>query len=543
MSLYPSASEDCLTRKLPAKVRREVRTLTKFPGADSMRGCEDMMNLSSVRAPALSTRRIRGLLMESPGSGDPHGIAVFEGNLYIARGTAIYRRVGDAYFSLGTVSDTDKQFFVFGKRMYIYPDKVYVASGGTSLTPIATESKVISKAVFKNNTITLPEGTNWATLGLYDGDCLRVVNADDDMPAPEGFYHIQTTDGRVATVRGKFPATYESAAVFRRLAPDLDGVCVLGDRVYGFAGKDILVSAAGSALDFYTSDQTDGRGPATLRMDSEGEITACVAWQGSVIFFKEHSICKLLGTRADSFTLQERVGVGLTSALAGTLCEVGGDLYYMAESGVYRYRGQEPERISPVPEAGVAGGRGGTDGAVYYLSAELKNGESRLYRYHPDEGAWYREDALSAGGMIPWEGFLCIQGGDGNLWLTSSDGRDTGRPVDEWQVNGPVRATLILPPDYDYQPDGCRLTGVVLRATGGLPAAIHVYAEYADGAADKDADGSGWVSLGGTAGNITDRLLRFPVTSRPCDGVRLRIAMSGDWVIHAVMREYERVEW
>ena len=139
MSLYPSASEDCLTRKLPAKVRREVRTLTKFPGADSMRGCENMMNLSSVRAPALSTRRIRGLLMESPGSGAPHGIAVFEGNLYIARGTAIYRRVGDAYFSLGTVSDTDKQFFVFGKRMYIYPDKVYVASGGTSLTPIARE--------------------------------------------------------------------------------------------------------------------------------------------------------------------------------------------------------------------------------------------------------------------------------------------------------------------------------------------------------------------------------------------------------------------
>ena len=71
---------------------------------------------------------------------------------------------------------------------------------------------------------------------------------------------------------------------------------------------------------------------------------------------------------------------------------------------------------------------------------------------------------------------------------------------------------------------------------------VHVYAEYADGAADRDADGSGWVSLGGTAGNITDRLLRFPVTSRPCDGVRLRIAMSGDWVIHAVMREYERVE-
>ena len=256
-----------------------------------------------------------------------------------------------------------------------------------------------------------------------------------------------------------------------------------------------------------------------------------------MVFFKPDRVGKLLGTRSDSFTVQERPGVGMTARLANTLCEVGGDLYYLAENGVYRYRGQEPERISPVGEAGVLGGCGGTDGVAYYVSLSTTAGWKQ-YCYLPGDG-WYPEDSLQACGMVCREGFLCIQGEDGVIWQTSSDGRETKCASDETKGGPPVRAAIILPPDYELQPAGCRLVGVILRVTGGASSALEVFADYADGATGKDADGSHRVSVGLMAGNVTDRLVRFPVHPHPCDGVSLRLAMSGDWVIHAVMREYE----
>ena len=48
------------------------------------------------------------------------------------------------------------------------------------------------------------------------------------------------------------------------------------------------------------------------------------------------------------------------------------------------------------------------------------------------------------------------------------------------------------------------------------------------------------VLLGEFDGGMTDRLLRVPLLPRPCDGSVLRLEMAGDWVIHAVMRTYER---
>lgn len=541
MSLYKHTSEDCLPGKLPVGIRRERITISEFGGAKSLPGCEGTANLSPRRLPAIATRRPRGVLSAALGSGTPHGMANFEGDLYFVRGTALYRMGTAGAAAIGTVSDTDKVFYVFGDRLYIFPDKLYMEAGGTALMPMELDSGVVGKSTFKGSTVTLPEGMGWTALGFTAGDCLRVVNADDDMPAPEGYYRIMDIRGRTATVQGTFPATYESSAYFRRVVPDMERVCVSGDRVYGVAGKDVYVSGAGRPLDFYSKGASDGSDAVTLRVDSDGEITACAAWQGYVVLFKSDRICKLLGTRADSFTLQERPAVGISAPLSGTLCEVGGDLYYLAESGVYRYRGQEPERISPVMESGVKGGCGGTDGAAYYLAVQtLGEEEWHQYCYLPERGEWFDEGTLHPKSMVCRKGFLCIQDVDGYLWLTSSDGRETYCAETEFSVVGPVRAEITLPPDYGFQPGGCRLVGVSLRVTGGDASALYVSADYADGAAGEDADGTRQVSVGLVSGNITDRLLRFPVAPRPCDAVRLRIAMAGDWVIHSVIKEYER---
>ncbi len=546
MSIYKHSQDDDLTRRLPSSLRRETVTVSAFGGGASLEEADRMANLSPRRAPALATRRPRGVLMPVLENGTPHGMAVFDGKLFFAQGTTLYFMNDDAVLVAGTVSDTDKRFFVFGDRLYMFPDKLFVRAGSSTLRPMELDSGALDKATFEGSTITLPGTLGWEAMGFGVGDCVRVVNADSDIPAPEGYYRITKLYGRIATVMGSFPTTYQSKAKFLRVIPDLERICVSGDRVYGFAGKDIYVSAAGSALDFYSKGAADGSDPAVLHMGTDGDITACVAWQGYVVFFKADRICKLLGTRADSFALQDRPAVGITSRLADTLCEVGGDLYYLAENGVYRYRGQEPECISPAGAVGVRGGVGGTDGRVYYLAVKRVGDQWRQYGYLPEGGLWYAEDDFRPACMILRNGFLCIQGADGCLWLTSSDGRNTYCAYDECRQKGAVEASAVLPPDYRFQPEGCRLIRVAVRATSaagsadeGVPS-LEVLAEYADGGSALDADGSREVSLGRFTGVMTDRLLKIPVSPRLCDGVRLRLIMKGDWTIHAVTCEYER---
>ena len=546
MSMYKHSQDDDMTRRLPRSLRRESVTVSAFGGGASLEEADRMANLSPRRAPALATRRPRGVLMPAVEGGTPHGMAVFDNRLFFAQGTTLYFMNSDAVLVAGAVSDTDKRFFVFRDCLYLFPDKLFIRAGSSTLRPMELDSGVLDKATFEGSTITLPGSLGWEALGFAVGDCLRVVNADSDIPAPEGYYRITKLYGRIATVMGSFPTVYQSKAKFLRVIPDLERICVSGDRVYGFAGKDIYVSAAGSALDFYSKGAADGSDPAVLHMGTDGDITACVAWQGYVVFFKADRICKLLGTRSDSFALQDRPAVGITARLADTLCEVGGDLYYLAENGVYRYRGQEPECISAVGDAGVRGGVGGTDGRAYCLAVKRVGDQWRQYCYLPEGGVWYAEDGFHPASMVLRNGFLCLQGADGYLWLASSDGRNTYCAYDECRLTGAVEASAVLAPDYRFQPDGCRLIRVAIRATSsagtadaGVPS-LKVLAEYADGSAARDINGNREVSLGIFTGTMTDRLLKIPVSPRLCDSVRLRLAMKGDWIIHAVTCEYER---
>lgn len=531
---------DYLPERLPAALRRERVSMTRFSGL-GREGIETMRNLSPRKSPALATRMPRGLYVSAFGSGTPHGVAFFDGYLFFARGTHLYRTAdGRSVADMGTVSDTDKQFFVFGDRLYVYPDKLYLEKGGGMPGYVELDTGIIEQVSFQGSKATLPDGLLWTALGFRPGDGLRVLNADDSDPAPEGYYRIAELRGREATVVGSFPSVHMSDARFRRTVPDLERVCVSGDRVYGVIGQDVYVSAAGSAMDFYSSKASDGSDPVILHTDTDGVFTACAPWQGYVVFFKSDRICRLMGTRSDSFTLTDVPAVGIPPHLADTLCDVGGALLYCADGGVYRYRGQEPERVAPAGDSAVTGGRGGTDGYGYYLAVEQGEAGWSQYLYLPDTDVWFAEDEIHPTGMVRRDGYLCLQDSDGYVWLTSSDGRSTGCSFDERHVRGEVEASVTLAPDYGLQPDGARLTGLYIRATGGGGSEMEVRASYADGQAGKDAVRSGEISLGVYKGKMTDRLLRIPVTAKLCDGVRLRLVMTGTWIVHAVIREYER---
>ena len=397
------------------------------------------------------------------------------------------------------------------------------------------DSGVISNVEFSEDTIRLPVVYYWSSMGYEVGDCVQVVGETGSTP-PEGYYRIKKIETNSITVSPNIALPYVGAARFKRVVPSMTACCVCGDRLYGIAGRNIHVSAAGSATDFYSGSTGDGTHAVTLSSDAEGDFTALSPWQGYVVFFKSDRICKLLGSRSDSFTLQDRWGVGVPALLRHTLCEVGDALYYATASGVWRYRGQEPERVCSFGGQTAWDGYGGTDGRAYYLSVNV-DGRDQLSLYIPEEGKWYPEDGSLMGSMRCQNGFLWMQGESGLVWTTSSEGRTlaSGRFEED------VTASMTLAPDRSDEPARICPTGLWVRATG-KNGSLRVYASYADGAASRDATTDGEVLLGEFSAPMTDRMLTLSPVAGMWDAVTIRVETLGDWVIHDVIRQYDAVQ-
>lgn len=534
---------DGLPAHLPAKTKRMLMHLGKDWGLESPFGdgrcIMDGVNLSP-RMGGVPASRLPRRGFVNHGQGTPHGMVFFNGALIFARGTGLYMSTdGVSVNTLTTVSDTHKSFVIFGEKLYIYPDKLYMRADFMA-KPLEMDAGVIANVEFSGNTIRLPEGFSWSGLGFGVGDCLWATNTEKTSVVPEGYYHIRDMDGQVATLSQSLSATCTSPARFRRVIPNLSACCACGDRVYGIAGKKIYVSAAGSATDFYSGATGDGSHAVTLSSDADGVFTALSSWQGYMVFFKDDHICKLLGSRADSFTLQDRRGVGIPAALAHTLCEVGDALYYAAAGGVWRYRGQEPEWICSFGGDTAQGGCGGTDGRAYYLSVST-NRTDRVFLYLPEVERWYPEDSVSIGTMLCHDGLLWMQDSSGIVWTTSSDGRSRKGGVSEATMKGPVTASMTLSTDRSDEPARIRPSGLWVRATG-RSGEMRVYASYADGAACRDATTEGEVLLGEFFAPMTDRLLTLTPSAGLCDAVTVRVETQGEWVIHDVIREYDVVQ-
>lgn len=499
----------------------------------------DGTNLSPRRGSMPASRLPRRGYVQGYGSGTPHGMVFFDGMLIFARGSTIYATTdGSTVFVLTQASDTYKSFVIFGDRLYIYPDKLYMEKDSMPKS-LDLYTGAIRNVTFRDNTINLPVGSSWADYGFEAGDSVKVENNDSSSSAPEGYYHIRKIQGGVATLSQGFAEACTGTVRFRREVPDLTACCVCGDRVYGIAGNKIHVSAAGSATDFYSDPTVNGNHAATLTSDAEGDFTALSPWQGYVICFKSDRICKLLGSRADSFTLQDRQGVGVPAVMSNTLCEVGDALYYASLGGVWRYRGQEPEWICSFGGATAKNGCGGTDGRAYYLSV-YAGGKERLCLYLPEEGKWYPEDNMRVCSMFCHDGLLWMQSKTGLVWTSASDGRSLGLGIFEEEVSGPVRSSMTLSTDRTEDPARIRPMAVWVRATG-QEGVLKVYASYADGAAGVDATGEE-ILLGEFSAPMSDRLLMIPILAGLCDAATIRLETTGEWVIHDVIRRYEVVQ-
>ncbi len=543
MSILPDSGRGdvfALPDRMPGKLRHVRHSCTVFGGlagagevgADTLQA---MANLVPCGYPALTTGNARLQYLAAPTTGAAHGLALHRGKVVLAQGTGLFVSSGaDACTRLGNVTDTDKRFASFGDLLFILPDGLVYNAADGSLRKFGLDTGNMENVSIDNVYLTVPTA-GLQTKGFRVGDCIRLdIQGDIKSAVLNGYYRISALTESYLCVEGGFPERGTFTARVRRVMPDLEGLCAMGDRLYGFAGQSVYACEAGNPWNWYWADAASPEtAPFSLHTAGGSDFTACTVWQGYPIFFRADGISRLMGRAhvaggflaATGVTLSEQSAPGIPAGQAATLCGLDGALYYCSGSDVYRYAGAAPARVCDGLPAGLRGICAGTDGRGLYLSATESNGTRRLFLYCPGLG-WYRLDPVSVtaalfcpDGTGAGQGDFCLlQRLDGYLFLTRSSGTAATSGFMAATVPTP-EATAEFGDETALLPDGGRLLAVHLRACGRIGSSLKLYVRY-DGE-------SSWQLLGSVAGSGREELIRIPVPPRPCRWFRFRLNFSG----------------
>lgn len=179
-----------------------------------------------------------------------------------------------------------------------------------------------------------------------------------------------------------------------RVVPQLDFVCESDNRLFGVSNAEgrIYASAQGDPRNFYALD--GGAGDSwSQSVGTAGDFTGCVAYSGSVLFWKEDCLHKLMGARPSSYALYTYYVDGLQAGSEGSMAIVNDVLYYKGRLGLYAYTGSTPKRISAALGAvGYGSAVGVGDGEVYRVSMERSDGGGwENLSYHTGHKRWLKE--------------------------------------------------------------------------------------------------------------------------------------------------------
>lgn len=193
----------------------------------------------------------------------------------------------------------------------------------------------------------------------------------------------------------------------------MDFICSCNNRLYGvsntavssiynattkkfdtFYSRCLYVSALGEPDRFYDFSGVD-TDSYQVAVASEGDFTAAVALDGSVIFMKEKLVYRLYGEYPSNFYLSEYAIPGCAAGCAKTCKVINEVLYYLSRHGVYAYNGNAPTYISwELGDIKAVKACAGVKETRYYISISDTSGGNQTLAYDTDLGFWLRSDIL-----------------------------------------------------------------------------------------------------------------------------------------------------
>jgi len=490
----------------------------------------DSRMISARRYPYIATKKARTDLYYENVS----AIYAWDG-LWTVRNGKLYK---DAEEIAGlTLTAGPKQFVTMYKKLVIFPDKKYVYLDQDTMTPydMAAESSGDGATVTVTDIGEPDEPILECTITIDWVDDLTAKFAVGDViqldgfttPANNGYKTIKSVTSATIVVEDNTmeDETTSGEIEITRSVPDLDYICEHDNRLWGCSNdtRTIYCSRIDDPTNFW---DFSGNANDSWQLDvaTEGDFTGCAAMSGSVVFFKEHSILKVLGSYAAEFQTNNYQMEGIKDGCYRSVQNIGETLIYVGLNGVYVYNGGTASLISSVfGEKRLVDAVAGHDGEHYYLSAY--DGDKALFlTYHMRSGLWLIEDDLRAISTALSGETVYLLDDNGHV-LTENSGTEavdfsmTFKPIYE-TVTGSNNKTSV---SFGRK----RYAKLYLRTELGAGANLKI---------EIKEDGGLWKEVTKIVG--TGGLTVIPVPIGRCDKYELRLSGKGPFTLLNMEREY-----
>lgn len=563
----------------PMKVlMRKTDGVTRFAGYDHRlkirdNAFYDMRNMCHGKLPVMSVRPARGLLRTLV---RPNGLFAHDSLCWVD-GTGFYY---DGC-KVGEVTDTPKQMVRMGAYVLIWPDEKYynTHTGEFGSLEAQTETKGTVKChlcradgqIYTDYTVseTEPETHENGTLWLDVSQTPHVLRCYSDMSGmwasvPTVYTRIEaegigagfeTFDGVTISgmeneaLNGSFYLTdcgenylivialiremhtQTAPVTVTREIPKMDYVCELDNRIWGCSSEkhEIYASALGDAKNWhrYLGQSTDSY---AVTVGSGGDFTGCCAHLGSVLFFKENAIHRVMGYKPQNFQLDTTECRGVMKGCEKSLCTVNETLMYKSPFGVCRFGTALPQGVSDaLGEETYAHAVGGALGARYFVSMQDREGAPALFVYDTESGLWMREDDadVMAFAALDGEMYMLLRSGQ----LLSVNGGGIERYGDESAALEEKVPWMLETGDIGLdEPFSRYLSGIQLHAVCDIGTAVRMEVCY-------DAE-TRWQEVYREA-PITRRSLTIPYATGRCRTLRLRLRGTGGFRLYSITKTTE----
>lgn len=196
-------------------------------------------------------------------------------------------------------------------------------------------------------------------------------------------------DGSLFTISDSYSFTLSDSCYIYKKYPSFSYLCSHLNRAAGLTlnGSEIMLSGLGEYNSFYdfSGESTDSY---SVSIPDAGSFTGCISYDNTLIVFKKNIMYGLYGDLPDNFqllTISEDIGC----IDPESMCICGGSLYFLAQSGFYRYRGAKPICISRKLNKKYVKAKLCSDGNTLYCLCTDEHGLKELLCCDISFNIWY----------------------------------------------------------------------------------------------------------------------------------------------------------
>lgn len=390
--------------------------------------------------------------------------------------------------------------------------------------------------------------------GFSQDDAVELDRVDTNISAIFNDYDFNTTQilydcgDNYLIVVGLINQVFTNSRTItvKRVTPDLDFVCELNNRLWGCSTHDheVYCCKLGDPKNwrYYRGIASDAY---AATVGTPGAFTGCIAFNGSVLFFKDNGAHILRGTVPKNFQLDWKPMRGLQQNSERSMVILNERLYYKSRDAVCVYDGSNPQGISSVfGDILYYNAIGGSFRDKYYISMQEDSGEPSLFVYDTVKGIWTKEDDVRIKYFAATTGALYLVTRYEELQVINKEAiyegvypqdpnyPDTWYPGN-WYPGGKAIGTEQENVEWsmttgDIGMDTPRekyVKGIVIRMELGISATAKIEVEY-----DHSKDWKKIVELSATKKRSYE--LPFPVARH--DYMRIRISGKGDIRIYSI---------